>query len=82
LRDENIKIFSSLNTEVDQYQLSTQTTLKLFIESQNRQIETLNEMVEKAMRYGWTIHDQFEEYPETAKRYWEKLTQLSKDLKV
>jgi len=52
LRDENIKIFSSLNTEVDQYQLSTQTTLKLFIESQNRQIETLNEMVEKAMRYG------------------------------
>jgi len=31
LKDENIKIFNSLDKEVDQYQLSTSTTLALFM---------------------------------------------------
>jgi len=31
LKDENVKIFSSLDQEVDQYQLSISTTLKLFM---------------------------------------------------
>jgi len=81
LKDENIKLFSSLDQEVDQYQLSTSTTLKLFMASQREQIDTLHRMVEKAIIYGRTIYEQKEEAPKTAKQYKEKLTWMSEELK-
>ena len=67
LKDENVKIFSSLDQEVDQYQLSISTTLKLFMWSQREQIDTLHRMVEKAILYGRTIYEQKEDAPKTAR---------------
>ncbi len=49
--------------------------------SQREQINTLYDMVNKAIRYGWTIYEQKEEAPKTAKEYKAKLAWMSEELK-